>query len=98
VTYADTLRALADELRAVGEMPAEQAMLALNRLVDFAAHTDGAFARLRQARQDAARQAVAAAGSQAALARKLGLAEMTVSRAFNGGQPGRRAERRAASY
>jgi len=98
VAYSNTLRALADELRVVAELPAEQAMLALNRLVDFAAHTDGAFARLRLARQDAARQAVAAVGSQSALARKLGLSEMTVSRACNGGQPGRRAERRAASY
>lgn len=78
--YAYDLRTLADELRAIAEQSPEQAMMTLGRLVDHVGE-DGVLARLREARKCAARLAVDRAGSQAKLARALGVSDMLVSRA-----------------
>lgn len=82
-TYPEELRALADELRRIADAPAAEAVLRLGRMVDHASG-EGALSRLRVARLDAAAAALAEDeggwGSQAQLARKLGISETAVSR------------------
>lgn len=78
-TYPDELRALADELRRIADAPPAQAMMLLGPVVDTTAE-DGALTRLRDARHDAAAAALGEAGSQAQLARNLGVSETLVSR------------------
>jgi len=76
--YPAELRALADELCRIADAPPAQAMMLLAPVVDTAA--GGALARLREARHDAAAAALVEAGSQAKLARQLGVSETLVSR------------------
>lgn len=78
--YAAELHALAAELLAIATSAPDVAMMALGRLVDHV-DTGGAMARLRAARRVAAQAAVDDAGSQAKLARLLGVSETLVSRA-----------------
>jgi len=78
-TYPAELRALADELCRIADAPPAQAMMLLGPVVDTAAEV-GALARLREARHDAAAAALVEAGSQAKLARQLGVSETLVSR------------------
>jgi hypothetical protein len=81
--YANDLDALARELLIIGRQSPASAMMALSVLVDHVGER-GAMSRLRTARQVAARAAVADAGSQAKLARALGVSEMLVSRLVRG--------------
>jgi hypothetical protein len=81
--YADDLQALAEELQEIAVAPPESAMMSLGRLVDYA-DEDGALSRLRVARQVAAQSALDRAGSQAKLARALGVSQNLVSRIIRG--------------
>lgn len=78
--YTADLLALAEELRRIAGLPPGRAMMALGQLMD-SGDADGVTARLREVRRGAARLAVEQAGSQAALARELGVSVMLVSRA-----------------
>jgi len=79
MTYSEKLLALADELRRIADAPAAEAVMRLGPIVDTTTG-EGAIAVLRDARHDAAAAAVAEAGSQAQLARRLGVSGTLVSR------------------
>lgn len=77
--HAEILTALADDLRAVAELPAEEAVLALGRLAD--ARSPGRVSRrLGLARQAAARVVVAEAGAQCVVAQRWGVSEQALSK------------------
>lgn len=82
-TYAEALLALADELRDLAALPPERAMVVLAPLVDRTS-PESAEKRLALARRLAAQIAVDEAGSQAALARQLGLGTGAISRIVTG--------------
>lgn len=81
--YAKELRELAEVLREAARLDPEAAMVRLGELLADSSDGTAFMTRLRGARRTAAQLAVDEAGSQAALARKLGVSQMVVSRALS---------------
>jgi hypothetical protein len=83
VSHAAVLTQLADRLRELAALPAEEALVALGPWLDRSSPERAELALLR-ARQLAAREAVRAAGSQAAVIAATGMPQGRLSRLVTG--------------